>query len=150
MKKKPLSISRAEVLEEVELSSAYRDVKSRRSDKKSGEMAMGAEDRRIANWFFDDMVGRVLTSLRAFARGVINNDEKFEVVLEIPDSLTEDNLDSMRASLKRRMVQGILWRWLDLAGLPEADRCQADAAIAMQEILSFLYHREAPRRRSLH
>lgn len=148
MKKKSLSVRRADVLEEVELSSAYRDVKSRRPDKKSGEIAMGAEDRRMANWFFDDMVSRVLTSLRPFARGVTNNDEKFEVLLEVPDYLTDDNLDSMRAGLKRRMVQGILWRWLDLAGLPEADRCQAEAALAMQEILGFFYHREAPRRRS--
>lgn len=136
-----------EVLEEVELSSAYRAVRGRREGRKAELDSVREEDRRMANWFFDDMVARTLTALRGYARGAENTDSEFRLEVEVADSWDVSALPTLEAALKRRLVQGVLWRWLDLAGLPESETCRKESALAMQEIVRVLCHREAPTRK---
>lgn len=146
MKRIILKCSREEVFRDVELSSGYRAVRNPREGSDPGSLAMGPEDRRLANCFFDDLVGRTLTELREFARGAANGDSDFEVALMLADSWNEENLDVVNACLRRRMSSGVLARWLEISGHPDSEKMNRETEAAMREILSFLYQRNAPSR----
>ena len=148
MKKITFSLARAQVFNEVALSSAYRSAKNLLEGQDPARCAMTEADRRLADSLFDLALGNLLNIVRPFVRDVANVDEALSISFEI----SADWPDHLRLQISKDLAayfrHAILGEWLALLNDADANCQKQEAATRADAIVESLYLRPRPSRRS--
>lgn len=155
-----LTIDKAEVMDEVAKTTAYEGKKTVGDDGAYERIFATAEDRAMLGRFWDEAASAATESMKRFLVGAWDTYSAEEggkaveragytVRLELSGSYDTALTPSVEKSLFSFFVNAIVGKWNSFVKEGQVDRYESEAAAALQDIMSKLFYRRKPTRRSV-
>lgn len=149
-----LKVEKSDIYEEVGTTTDYTGSKLVSEEDKDvrDRILTTEEDLATLGRFWDETAAAASDKLKAMLRQEINDDEKYEVVLEVSRSFDKELVPSIESSLRSFFILTISGKWFLFANKGEADGYVSRGMEMMEDIRRKLYSRmrpKSPRKRDL-
>lgn len=141
-------ITKARVMEEVAASTAYAGAKTDTQDPESSyyRIAASSTDSAIFGRFWRECCSRIADELKNFVTDACFGDEVFSLSLLASGSFDAAFIPSVNADIHAAAVADLTASWFQYTVPARAQEWRTQCRQAIDNALSKLYHRKAPRR----
>lgn len=143
-----ISITRKEIFDAVELNSGYSAVRSGESDADPLRSQATGADMALLNGYFDEAVGSLLSLIRTFLTGVVNTN-MLTLSFSMPADFDILLRNPLRGAIMSYLKHSLLMQWSRIMHPGVSATHEMHLRRDTDTLLSLLYHRPAPRRRTL-
>ena len=144
-----ISISRAGVMTEVSLASAYAGAKSRDETVPFERVATISEDGEFLSRFWNDSCGEVATVLKEFVSVAEFAGDVFRLELELSGSYDAAMTPSVEKDLFSSVTAGVIARWFRFTCPGSAPEWEERSAMLLARAHRKLCQRRPPRRQTI-
>lgn len=143
-----LTITKSDIYEEVEKTTAYIGAKNKLEDGKSAfdQVFVTDADLTMIDRFFNESLDSLINVLKRFISGVSVADVTITWQLEMPSRFDDNLLESIKSSANSFLVNSIIGKWCEITANDKVKEYADNAAALLLDIKDKAFFKKKPTR----
>lgn len=143
-----LTITKSDIYEEVEKTTAYIGAKNKLEDGKSAfdQVFVTDADLTMIDRFFNESLDSLINVLKRFISGVSVADVTITWQLEVPSRFDDNLLESIKSSANSFLVNSIIGKWCEITANDKVKEYADNAAALLLDIKDKAFFKKKPTR----
>lgn len=143
-----LTITKSNIYEEVEKTTAYIGAKNKLEDGKSAfdQVFVTDADLTMIDRFFNESLDSLINVLKRFISGVSVADVTITWQLEMPSRFDDNLLESIKSSANSFLVNSIIGKWCEITANDKVKEYADNAAALLLDIKDKAFFKKKPTR----